>query len=290
VTEQTPPIVGLADSIVRQDVVDGRPGKTIAPPVVYVPLVDVIESTGDAATETPAPEVPGPPSISPWWRSCCCLLLAIALIVLVGDGAIGYLTWHEPSRLTSLDIPDFPVSIVPQKPDVSTVPGSSTFNGTSQMTLHYTCGTQASQLALPALLQIGSGRFFLDPQGIPPFDGTLSSANAINAPGQLGTVTGTLVSGQTENLTLTTGNFPCKGVFPLTLQLPTALNLGGGSTTGPPLASTFGGNVAFDSTPMGGSSGARDVPWILIIGGVVLDLIAILLARRYPLRRDEWIW
>jgi hypothetical protein len=307
-TDQAP-IVGLADSIVSQDVVDGRPGKTIAPPVAVVPLVDVV---GESAPEEPEPtgefltplrETPPLPyldeddiddlidaGVYAWSRGCCCLALVIALIVLVVGGFVGYRTWDEPSGVALLVVPDFPVSIVPQKPDVSTVPGTAGFNGTSQMTLHYTCGNQSNQFTLPAQLQIGSGHFFLDPQGIPPFDGTVSSANAVNASGQLGTVSGTLATGQTENLTLTTANFPCKGVFPMTLQLPTPLSLGGGTITGPPLASSISGNVAVDSTSSGGGSGMRDVPWDLIIAGVILDLLAIALVRRYPLRDDEVPW
>jgi hypothetical protein len=303
-TDQTP-IVGLADSIVSQDVVDGRPGKTIAPPVI-VPLVDVIEEpTAEAPTGeffTPVAETPPihlsdrevdtliDVGVRAWSRGCCCLALLIAAIILIAGGWIGYETWNEPSRVALIDVPDFPVSIIPQKPDVQTIPGNAGFTGSAPMTVHFTCGNQSNQFVLPAQLQIGSGRFFLDPQGVPPFDGTVSSANAVNAPGQLGTVTGTLANGQTQSLTLTTDNFPCKGVFPLMLQLPTPLNLSGSTTTGPPLASSINGNVAIDSTSSGGTSGGRDVPWLLIAIGVILIGLSAGLKRWDPLRRDEWTW
>jgi hypothetical protein len=287
------PIVSLADTIVAGDVVSGRPGKT--------PLVDEpTPTTGepppliDVLVDEPVTETYVTPRA---WRPPCwsCFLALFVILIAITFGVIGYRTAHEGGLVSVTSVtPDDSIPYTPQKPDRRTTGGGAlSFTGNVQMTVHYTCFNQTSNLTLPAQLNLGSGRFFLDPQGIPPFDGTLGAGNAVNAPGQEGTVSGTLADGATQNLTLTTTNFPCKGVFPMTLQLPTPLSATPAVVLGPPLADSIDSPVLIDPTGLSGNvgGGERDVLWPVIIGGSLLDVVGLLILFYFGWREyREYRW
>jgi hypothetical protein len=280
------PIVFLADSIVASDVVNGRPGKTPSPPVIEEPPPVTAEPPPIIDVPIDPPVGYQPVSYQPVspgrWRPPCwsCVTLLLAIVVGVTFGFVGYRTAHEGGRVSLTGVtPDYSIPYTPQKPDTTTTGGGAlTFDGKVQMTLHFTCNNQSNQLTLPALLTIGPSRFFLDPDGVPPFEGKVGPGNAVTAPGQPGTVSGTLANGTMQNLTLTTPNFPCKGVFPMTLQLPTPLSATPTVITGPPLADSIDKPVLIDPTGLSGTGiDERDILWPLILGGSVLDVLGLLI-------------
>jgi hypothetical protein len=250
-----PSIQTVADTIVARDVAQGRPGKD-----------------GETFVD-PLPLPPPPPG---GCGGCGCLLFCILVGLAIGGVAfvIGFFTAPTTGGTTSVTQPDFPVSVIAQKPDITTTPGNSTFNGNVQILFMPTCNGKTNQFTLPGQFQLGQGSFFLDPQGIPPWTGNVDSGNKVTATGQLGALTGTLVNGTNQPLTLNTPNFPCAGTYPVTLVLPSPITVTPSTTTGRPLAGVINSDTVFiGSTSMMG--GGRHICWPLVAGGGVIDLAAL---------------
>jgi hypothetical protein len=287
VSDPTPSIQDVADTIVARDVTEGRPGK------------DDGGDDGGTFAEPPPPE-------DGRGRGCgCsgCLPLLICVLIGLAIGGVGFVIGYFTASTTgdsaTLTQPDFPVAITALQPEITTKPGNANFTGQVQILFQPTCNGKTNRFTLPGQLNLGNGTFFLDPQGIPPWTGTVDPSNKVTATGQLGNLTGTLLNGTSQPFMLDTQNFPCAGKYPVTVTLPSPITVGPSTTTGSPLAGTINSNTPYVGIPMT-TGGGRSVYWPLVAGGGVIDLMALgyLIAKflfgddddDYVYRRSERRW
>ena len=264
-TAAATPIEALAEQVVAQDIVDGRPDKG--------PWMD------------PPPE-----------EGCgCCLwvvlTVAVCIVIVVAVAIVGYATANNGGGTVVATPPTSAVPATAQAPETVTTPANPTYNGSVQMVVQTNNGQQNNGFAVPAQLQLGAGSFALTPAGVPPFNGTVGPGFAVSATGQGGTLTGTLTDGTTQNLTLTTQSLPCPGgSCPAMLLLNTPLSTQPTVSQGVPLGDTISTpvNVTGSPPPLGG--GSRELDWPLLAagvaaGGVGLAIPLVAVSRRG--RRDR---
>lgn len=261
-TTTSTPAQTVASSIVAQDVAQGRPGKPA----------------------TSLPQKPG-----------CGWLLFLLIVGFFGTGAglgLGYLLGGGNNTGTlRVGYPDTPIPLVPQPQDMTTVAANPTYNGPEFGVIQFTCNGIPRSYPVTGPLILGNGQFSLTPQQTSPFNGTLSPTFMVNATGDSGTLSGTLVSGNNQSLMLVTQDrfFPCVGgPFPFQFQIQSDLNLTPMVTKGPSLADQIAAAVLINNTRVCSQCGEPIFPWflfgLLLATGVVSMAAYTLWWRHFKIR------
>jgi hypothetical protein len=259
----TTSIQAKADAIVAQDVAQGRPGKP-------------------AAAAQPKPGCGWP--------------LFLVLVVLFGAGAgfgisdlLGIGSKTAAGTQTS---PDNPVPVNAQQPDMTTVAANPMYNGPAFGVIQFTCNGNLRPYPVTGPLMLGGGMLHLQPQQTSPFNGTLTPTFMVNATGDSGTLTGTLVNGNNQTLMLVTQDtfFPCVGgPFPFIFQIQSDLNLAPMVTKGLSVADQIAAQVLIANTRYCPFCGEPIFPWwlfALFLGtGLVSSTAFSLWWWHYKLRR-----
>jgi hypothetical protein len=164
--------------------------------------------------------------------------------------------------------------------------------------IQFICNGNPVVYPLAGTVTLGSGGFSLSTLSTLPFNGTLGPAFAVYATGNSGAITGTLVSGRNQTLSLTTqdAHFPCTGgPFPLGLTLPSPLDLTPITVAGVNLANLIQAQVLIASTTVCPACGEPRINWALVLallGTAVVSDVAFGLWWRWALRekaRDDML-
>lgn len=199
---------------------------------------------------------------------------------------LGYLLSGRSPESVAVTPPVAPIAVttVPTPtptPSVTTTPPNPTYSGPVQVHIDLPCNPN---LNTPGMLQLGGGKLSLTTQFTSPFAGSVGPDLAVKASGDSGTITGTLVSGQTQTFSLVTTDpgFGCTGgPFPFTVALTSPLNTAPTTSTSPasgngvPLGSHISNSVALEAEPVAGG-GISD--GILLFGILVALLGSVDLA------------